>query len=67
MCSFSFHSQFDTDALPDDGRAAFGTALRLAAEKGGQVWVAESGEVVAALILTGQLAEMVQAQAERIM
>jgi hypothetical protein len=54
----TFHSRFDLDALTDDGKQAFRTAMRLAAEKRGQVWIAEGGDVVAALILTERLADM---------
>jgi hypothetical protein len=52
----SFHSQFSLDALDDGTLASWQTALRLAAEKGGRVWIAEDGEVVAQLILTSALA-----------
>jgi hypothetical protein len=58
----SFHSRFDTGTLPDDSRAAFGTALRLAAEKGGRVWIAEDGVVVAQLSLISALADEVAEQ-----
>jgi len=58
----AFHSRFDIGALADDQRLAFRTALRLAAEKGGQAWIAEDGEVVAALILTERLADMTAGQ-----
>jgi hypothetical protein len=53
----SFHSSFDTGALPDDARESFRTALRLAAEKGGRAWITEDGEVVAQLALTSALAD----------
>lgn len=53
----SFHSQFSIGAYGEQARVAFGTALRMAAEKGGQVWITEGGEVVAALVLTERLAE----------
>jgi hypothetical protein len=53
----SFHSQFDIGALADDARLEFRTALRLAAEKNGRVWIAEGGEVVAQLTLTSALAD----------
>jgi hypothetical protein len=54
----SFHSQFDVDGLDAGQRQVFRTALRLAAEKGGQVWIVEGGEVAGVLVLTDRLAEM---------
>lgn len=52
-----FHSQFDLGSLDERERRAWRTALRLAAEKGGRVWIAENGEVVASLALTEHLAQ----------
>jgi hypothetical protein len=53
----SFHSRVDIDGLPDEARAAFVVALRLAAEKGGRAWITEGGEVVAQLVLTSVMAD----------
>lgn len=53
----AFHSRFDIGVLPDAVRLSFHDALRLAAEKRGQVRITEGGEIVAALILTEPVPE----------
>lgn len=52
----SFHSRFDTFLLTSAQQESWDTALRLAAEKSGRVWITEDGEVVAQLVLTSALA-----------
>ena len=58
-----FHSQFDLGSLDAGERETWRTALRLAAEKGGQVWITEDGDPVAALVLTARLADQAAAAA----
>ena len=46
-----FRSEIDISALPEPARGSWESALQLAAEKRGRVWIAENGQVVAELIL----------------